>query len=523
MMIQPTSQLFRIFCKSAVFALGISCVCLPASAQEKASSNPVVKHVLLLSLDGMHAVDVAKFVKTHPESALATLSTHAITYTNAQTSLPSNSWPGLLAIVTGGSPLSTGVIFENSYDRSLSPPGSNCKMVGTEVIYDSHIDINPNSADAGGGINPKALPLNPAKGCEPVFPHDYIRVNNVFEVIKRAGGRTAWADKHPAYDFLNGPSGKGVDDLFTPEIRPVTKARSIPKTEAYDDTKVQAILYEISGRDHSGTKRVGVPKLFGMNFQAISMAQKMTGFGYQDGNATPSEGLMDAFVHTDRSIGRMIEALKKERLWDSTLIIVTAKHGDVPIDPAQLRVADLKLIPSLVNAVDPNLLLSAEQDGSIAMLWLRDHKRTKDVVNALWSKQKEASIQQIFWGESLKLLFPDPSSDPRVPDIVIQPMFGTIYAEPDDGFIEEHGGFTEQDTHVPLLLALPSFPTREVRTPVRTAQIAPTILKELALDPNSLQAVVREMTAVLPGISRQTEIGGKRVQESSDVRMAHLH
>ena len=514
--------LLHCSCKTACVAVGILCLSIPTIAQEKSSPRPV-KHILLLSLDGMHAIDVANFVETHPNSALASLSEHAITYTNAQTSLPSNSWPGLLAMVTGGSPSSTGVIFENSYDRSLSPPGSNCKTVGTAVIYDSHIDLDPNSADAGGGINPKTLPLNPRKGCVPVFPHDYVRVNNVFEVIKQAGGRTAWADKHPAYDFLNGPSGRGVDDLFTPEIRPVTKARSIPKTEAYDDTKVEAIVNEIRGQDHSGMKRVGVPSLFGMNFQAISMAQKMTGFGYQDGNATPSEGLMDAFVHTDRSIGKMIAALKKERLWDSTLIIVTAKHGDVPIDPAQLRLADLKLIPTLVNAIDPNLLLNAEQDGSVALLWLRDHQRTKDVVNALWSKQKEASIQQIFWGESLKLLFPDPAADPRIPDIVIQPMFGTIYAEPDDGFIEEHGGFTEQDTHVPLVVAFSSFPKREVRSPVRTAQIAPTILEELALDPNSLQAVVREMTAVLPGISRQAGMASNSLRESSGVRMAHLH
>jgi len=523
MTIQNTLWFSYRLCRIAVCAVGIFCLSNPTIAQERVTPRPVVKHVLLLSLDGMHAIDLANFVKIRPNSALASLSAHAITYTNAQTSLPSNSWPGLLAMVTGGSPLSTGVIFENSYDRSLSPPGSNCKTVGTAVIYDSHIDLNPNSADAGGGINPKALPLDPAKGCVPVFPHDYVRVNNVFEVIKQAGGRTAWADKHPAYDFLNGPSGKGVDDLFTPEIRPVTKARSIPKTEAYDDTKVQAILYEISGRDHSGTHHVAVPSLFGMNFQAISMAQKMTGFGYQDGNATPSEGLMDAFVHTDQSIGRMIEALKKERLWDSTLIIVTAKHGDVPIDPDQLQLADLKLIPGVVSAIDPNLLLNAEQDGSIALLWLRDHERTKDVVNALWSKQKEASIQQIFWGESLKLLFPDPSTDPRVPDIVIQPMFGTIYAEPDDGFIEEHGGFTEQDTHVPLVLALPSFPKEESRTPVRTAQIAPTILEELGMEPNRLQAVVKEMTAVLPGVLRQTGSTNNALQASSGERMAHFH
>ena len=469
-----------------------------ALAQPRAQSATSVKHVLLLSLDGMHAIDLAKYINDHPTSALAELSSHGITYTDAITSLPSNSWPGLLAIVTGGSPISTGVIFENSYDHSLSPPGSNCATVGTAVIYDSHIDVNPDAADAGGGIDPKKLPLDPARGCKPVFPHDYIRVNNVFEVVKRAGGRTAWADKHPAYDFLNGPSGDGVDDLFTPEIRPVTKARSVAKTEGYDDTKVQAILNEIGGQDHAGTRHVGVPTLFGMNFQAISMAQKMIGNGYKDGSATPTEGLNHAFTHTDQSIARLIAALKKERLWESTLIIVTAKHGDVPINPAKFRLADLKLVPQLVNAINPKLLLNAEQDGSIAMLWLRQHERTEEVVNALFAKQKEADIQQIFWGESLKLLFHDPLEDPRMPDIVIQPNFGTIYADPEDGFIEEHGGFTEEDTHVPLLVALPSFAKVEVKSPVRTAQIAPTILQRLGLDPQALQAVRKEMTPPLP-------------------------
>ena len=158
-----------------------------------------VERVLLLSLDGLHALDLANYVKAKPNSTLAQLSQHGITYTNAHSSLPSNSWPGLLAIVTGGSPLSTGVMFENSYDRSLSPPGSKCATIGTAVVYDSSIDNNPNALDAGG-INPQKLPLDPAKNCSPVYPHDYVRVNNIFEVIKQAGGRTAWSDKHPAYD-----------------------------------------------------------------------------------------------------------------------------------------------------------------------------------------------------------------------------------------------------------------------------------------------------------------------------------
>jgi type I phosphodiesterase/nucleotide pyrophosphatase len=456
-----------------------------------------VKRVLLLSLDGMHALDLANYVKARPNSSLAQLSQHGITYTNAHSSLPSNSWPGLLAMVTGGSPLSTGVIFENSYDRSLSPPGSSCKSVGTAVVYDSSIDNEPNAPD-GGGINPKKLPLNPAKNCNPVYPHEYVRVNNIFEVIKQAGGRTAWADKHPAYEFLNGPSGQGVDDLFTPEIRMTAKARSIPKMEAYDDTKVEAILNQIDGKDHTGTRSMGVPEIFGMNFQAISMAQKMKGFGYLDGEGTPSAGLLDALDHTDQSIGRITGKLKEKKLLESTLIIVTAKHGDVPIDPLRFRAADLSLIPKIVQDIAPGLLLNAEQDGSIAMLWLKDHRHTADVVEAIRKQQIEAGIQQIFSGESLKLMFADPATDSRMPDIVIQPNLGVIYVESDAGFIEEHGGFTDEDTHVALLVSLPGFLRCEIKSPVHTNQIAPTILVQLGLNPESLEAVVKEMTPSLP-------------------------
>ncbi|PYX87133.1 MAG: hypothetical protein DMG68_12815 [Acidobacteria bacterium] len=497
-------KLKAVLILSLVFTTGVNKVASAQTAPALASGTHSVERVLLLSLDGLHALDLANYIKAKPDSNLAQLSQHGITYTNAHSSLPSNSWPGLLAIVTGGSPLSTGVMFENSYDRSLSPPGSKCATTGTAVMYDSSIDNNPNALDAGG-INPEKLPLNPAKNCSPVYPHDYIRVNNIFEVIKQAGGRTAWSDKHPAYEFLNGPSGKGVDDLFTPEIRPITKARSLPKVESYDDIKVSAILNEIDGKGHTGAQQVGTPQIFGMNFQSISMAQKMEGFGYLDGDGTPSAGLLDAFDHTDQSIGKMLGELKKRRLFDSTLIIITAKHGDVPIDPLKFRAADLELIPKIVNSVEPGLILNAEQDGSIAMLWLKNQKRTQDVVKALRSKQTEAGIQQIFSGESLKLLFADPAGDPRMPDIVIQPNFGMIYVEQKNGFIEEHGGFTDEDTQVALLVSLPSFRPLEVKSLVLTAQIAPTILQELGLNPQSLQAVAKEMTPTLPGLgaSRQ--------------------
>jgi predicted AlkP superfamily pyrophosphatase or phosphodiesterase len=466
-----------------------------ADTPQRKAPRPA-ERVLLLSIDGMHGLDLSNYIRSRPDSALARLSKHGVTYTNAHSSLPSNSWPGLLAIVTGGSPISTGVLFENNYDRSLSPPHSNCASVGSPVVYDGSID-NP----AGDGIDARALPLDPSKGCKPVFPHSYVRVNNIFEVVKGHGGRTAWSDKHPAYEALNGPSGNGIDDLFTPEIHATIKARSVQKTEEYDDTKVSAIVYEIEGKDHTGLHSTRVPELFGMNFQSISMAQKMEGNGYLDGNGTPSAGLVNAFDHTDRSISRIVDALQREALFNSTLIVITAKHGDGPIDPERLRLADLDWIPGVVKKIDPGLLLSAEQDGSIAMLWLRNHEHTDEVAAALRKGQFNQGIQQVFSGASLRQLFNDPMTDPRMPDIIIQPNPGTIYAEASDHFIEEHGGFADDDTHVALLLSLPGMNPKEVKSIVQTAQIAPTILEQLGIDPRSLEAVVKEHTPTLPGLA----------------------
>ncbi len=106
------------------------------------------KHVLLISIDGLHQLDLANFVASHPNSALAKLTHRGITYCHASTSKPSDSFPGLLAMVTGGSPSVTGVYYDDSsdddsYDRKLSPPGYECATTGIEVVYHESVDRNP--------------------------------------------------------------------------------------------------------------------------------------------------------------------------------------------------------------------------------------------------------------------------------------------------------------------------------------------------------------------------------------------
>ena len=96
------------------------CLCLLSSTVAAANSP----HILVISVDGMHALDLALFVKTYPNSTMAGLVRSGYNYTSASTPKPSDSLPGNLALCTGGSPLSTGVFYDRSYDRSLWPPNT---------------------------------------------------------------------------------------------------------------------------------------------------------------------------------------------------------------------------------------------------------------------------------------------------------------------------------------------------------------------------------------------------------------
>jgi predicted AlkP superfamily pyrophosphatase or phosphodiesterase len=462
-----------------------------------------IKRVLLISVDGMHASDLANYIINNPISNMAALSNHGITYSNASTSKPSDSFPGLLSMVTGGSPNSTGVFYDNSYDRKLLPPSAwnMGDKPGTNVLYDETVDNNLNQIDGGCGINAAMLPRDPVTK-QPVYPHNYVRVNTIFEVIKNAGMHTAWADKHLAYDLLNGPSGKGVEDLYTPEIAANGDAtKSIATTEANDDLKVKAIQNEIDGKDHTGTKSTPVPTMFGMNFQEVSVAQKLPGNGYKDGKGAFSAGLAEAMKHTDDSIGKIVDELKKKNLYASTMIVLTAKHGQAPMDPAKLKITDENLITA---GVPSNLIAQLTTD-DIGMIWLTDQSKTAEVVAAINKNKEKANIKEItsYITSRSKWLFNNPATDSRVPDIVIQPNDGVIYTKPGKK-IAEHGGFSKDDTNVALLVSFEGMQKGMKNTDsVQTTQIAPTILKELGLNPRALQAVKQEHTQVLPGIVKE--------------------
>ena len=96
-------------------------------------------------------------------------------------------------------------------------------------------------------------------------------------------------------------------------------------------------------------------------------------------------------------------------------------------------------------------------------------------------------------------MFGDPRLDPRTPDLVVKVQHGVIYSLSKKKN-EEHGGFADDDSHVGLLVSHPSLEGRTSDDEVQTKQVAPTILKLLGLDPQGLDAVRIEGTAVLPDL-----------------------
>jgi len=563
--------------KKTLALLSLALLCSMGSAIAQSNNNFLkgnIKRVLLISVDGMHAVDFencARGISTINNGqpfcpALAALGKTGLNYVAASTSKTSDSFPGLTAIITGGSPAFTGVYYDVAYSRNYDAPAKTtgnglgagpctpfATPTGTTTEYEEGIDFDKTKLNGGapgasltdGGIasiDSKKLVRDPNNGCNPVWPWDFVRANSIFSVIHQAGGYTAWSDKHPAYSSVaSGVGPIALNDFYAPEINsnvvalphvvtPLGAAcdpvrdpgsdltawtNSFQNIQCYDTLKVNAVLNWINGKNHLGTAQTKVPTIFGMNFQALSVGQKLveasnsTTGGYLDAAGTPGAALLNEFQFVDASIAEFVSELKAQNLLDSTLIVITAKHGQSPIDPS-------RYVSQLINGTSPVTLLSnagyipfsestnnptgiGPTEDDVSLVWLSNSADTLPAVQILEDNASAAGIElgQIYYGPSLTLNYNNPLFDPRTPDIIVTPNVGVTYSG-STAKLAEHGGFAHDDTNVILLLSNPSYAAKTIRASVGTVQVAPTILQSLGLNPSSLSAVVAEGTSVLP-------------------------
>ena len=562
----------RLVLAGAVVAVTLSAWIYGIAADTSTVGSGKVKHVLLLSIDGMHAVDfyncahgIAGANGGSPYCPnLAALAETGINYVATSSSKPSDSAPGLMALVSGGTPRTTGIYYDVAFDRTLDGPETTTGTglaaapctpfaipTGTTTDNDQGIDIDDTKLNGGApghaltdgtaaSIDPKKLSRNPAAGCAPVYPWNFIRTNTIFGVIHAAGGYTAWIDKHPSYAMVAGPGGTGLDDYYAPEVdsnvvalpgiktsqgvscatvRDATVSSwnaSFEDIQCYDALRVDALLKEIAGKRHTGSQAV-TPAIMGMNFQAVYTGESVSepgvgNGGYQNAAALPSAELLQEIESVDISIGDIVNALKDKGIYDDTLIIITAKHGGSPIDPTRY-VADGTNTPATLlgtripyseSPLNSTGIGATEDD--VSVLWLNKGESVPSAVELLEQNAAAIGLGQIYYGPTLALNYNvggwAPGQDPRTPDIIVTPNVGVTYSG-STTMIADHGGFAHDDTNVMLLVAHPGFKAQTVSAETATTQVAPTILKALGLNPAALDAVRAEGTPVLPEVEAQ--------------------
>ena len=262
------------------------------------------------------------------------------------------------------------------------------------------------------GLNPATYPVDP-ETCQPIQPWDFLGVNTIFQVIHNAGMRTAWSDKHAIYTSFNGPgsNGRSIDDFFGPEIdSQAVEPNGVPypddgawtddnaATKQYDSYKVQAVINWINGYGHSGHgPKAGTPAIYGMNFQVVSTAEKLKsspavligpnahgkytegpslpgGYVTVNGEQVPGPLLRSALDWVNDALQRMAGMIRADGEAGSTAIILTAKHGQSPLNNNQLQRIDDGPIIAGVNAAwavhhPGNKTLAVQEADDDGLLW----------------------------------------------------------------------------------------------------------------------------------------------------------
>ena len=264
-----------------------------------------------------------------------------------------------------------------------------------------------------------------------------------------------------------------------------------------------------------------------MNFQTVSTAEKLPlSDGLRGGyntDGTPGPLLTRALDYINTQVGRLQSEITQRGLAGSTAIILSAKHGQSPIDPTALRRVDDGAIISAMNAAwaaqHPNAepLVSFSVDDDAMLIWLSDrsaaaqsfaktylltHSAPANTINdpkGTFSATVTASgLTSVSTGAQADALFGAPIGDSHAPDLVGIAQHGVVYTG-NVKKISEHGGAAADDRDVPLVVSGAAVDHGQVNvSQVLTTRIAPTILRLLGLNPEELQAIHTEHTQALP-------------------------
>lgn len=231
--------------------------------------------------------------------------------------------------------------------------------------------------------------------------------------------------------------------------------------------------------------------------------------------------MSSALDFVDAQLSRMVSAIHKDGLANSTTLIVTAKHGQSPQDPKKLVTVQDGPIIDAINAAWAKThpsnakLIVAGTDDDLWQSYLSDTSQTAAnfVKGYLWDHTARgydankkpvtvahSGLAHIWAGADAAHFFGVAVDDGHYPDVFGKVQEGVVYAKPTK--LAEHGGMNPGDQHVLMLVDGPGIRPGVRSAPVETTEVAPTILGLLGLDPHQLTAVQLEGTKELPGVVR---------------------
>lgn len=249
----------------------------------------------------------------------------------------------------------------------------------------------------------------------------------------------------------------------------------------------------------NGTKDPnGIPQLYASNFQLFSVAQKE--FGYQKGSTSDkpifNPNVTASLDVIDHNLGKLVDHMKDSCIYDDTLIIICAKHGQGPIDPTTLR----KIPPANIqNATTVKFAQVTSDD--IALIWVDDPTiaNVNQAKADLLAAKDALGIDSILAGPEVWMHgFGDPRLDPRVPDLIVKVVSGVIYTSVTSAKVMEHGGLSPDDLRTALFVHNPKLCAKTVSELVFTRQIAVTALEALGAPVTELDGAQQDGTVGLP-------------------------
>lgn len=522
-MIRGSPDLSMTSALLGLFLLGVSVHTGHAAAYERA---------IMLIVDGLHPVDLSYWSSKYP--IMKDLVNDAVVYNNMFVDALTDTFPSSVALYSGGVG-SCGAIYSPAYDRSIysADQCSGGKPIagavqGGVVEWSQDADLDPTILTGGGGADYTKYPFD--SKCRRLTPFNYTRCNTIFEVVQQAGHVTAFSEKEVApFELLRGPSGKGVTDLYNIESNandpfpPFTAAspgkdnltKEVTRTVLFDAEHMKAVLNWVQGKSGDGQSTLkSVPKLFGSSFQSLSAAQKYTSGsdpslvgGYTvdgSGKVTPNTGIQYALQKLDDQLGLLVAALKAKNLYDTTLIAIGGKHGQSPINPAQLR---KPVSTPLINLLESNSIkVKFILHGTSVVLWLED--KTKAAKAAFLARklneQKCDTTNSSCWykaiynvmGGNANGLWKMSINDVRSPDIILNMTQGVI-VDASKTKLADRGGLSKDETQVAWLFANPKITAATKTTRTSTKQVPATLLEQLGFSSRKLTGVVKENTQPL--------------------------